>query len=131
MGDRNKNLFNKQVFVNNLKYYIQQKGITQKELADALNMTQGAVTDWMKFRNYPRMDKIQLLAEYFGIEKSDLVEDRNVKSKYYLNKEIKGIEKKLSESPEAVELFLAIEELSSEQRAIVMSIIKNFKGEGN
>ena len=127
MDEKNENLFNNQVFVNNLKYYIEQKGVTQKDVAEALRMSQGAVTDWMKFRSYPRMDKLQMLAEYFGIEKSDLVEARDVKNKYYLNKKIKEVEKKLGESPEAVELFLAIEELSPEDRAAVKILINSLR----
>lgn len=117
------NLFNNQVFVNNLKYYVEQKGVTQKDVAEALGMSQGAVTDWMKLRSYPRMDKLQMLAEYFGIEKSDLVEAHDVKNKYYLNKKIKEVEKKLGESPEAVELFLAIEKLSLEDKVTVKTLI--------
>lgn len=130
MSAKNENLFNKQVFVNNLKHYIEQKGVTQKELAEALDMSKGAVTDWMKFRAYPRMDKLQQLAEYFGVEKSDLVESRDVKNKYYLNKKIKGVEKMLGESPKAVELFLAIEELSDEDKEIVMAFIDRLRRSG-
>jgi transcriptional regulator with XRE-family HTH domain len=130
MENKNENQYNKKVFVNNLKHYIQEKGVTQRGVAEALGMSQGAFSDWMQLRTYPRMDKIQKLAEYFGIEKSDLVEDRNVKNKYYLNKEIKGIEKNLGDSPEAVELFLAIEKLSDANRAIVKALVDSLNKEG-
>jgi transcriptional regulator with XRE-family HTH domain len=130
MSATNENLFNNKVFVTNLKHYIQEKGVTQKGVAEAIGVSQGAFCDWMKLRAYPRMDKLQKLAEYFGIEKSDLVEDRSVKSKYYLNKEIKGIEKKLGESPEAVELFLAIEKLSDEDKAIVKALVDSLRKKG-
>ena len=33
-------------------------------------------SDWVHARTYPRIDKIELMANYFGIEKSDLVEER-------------------------------------------------------
>jgi transcriptional regulator with XRE-family HTH domain len=130
MDRENENKYNKQVFANNLKYYLQEKGVTQKELAETLGMSQGAVTDWVKLRNYPRMDAVQKLAEFFGIEKSDLVEDRSVKSKYYLHKEIKRLETVMVNSPESVDLYLAIEQLSDANKAIVKALVESLsKGE--
>lgn len=130
MNCKDENIYNKQVFANNLKYYIQEKGVTQKEVAEALEMSQGALSDWMKLRTYPRMDKVQRLAEFFGIEKSDLVEDRSVKSKYYLHKEIKRLETVMVDSPESVELYLAIERLSDANKAIVKALVDSLlKGE--
>lgn len=131
MSENNENLFNNQVFVNNLKYYMKEKGVTQKEIAEILGMSQGAISDWMGLRSYPRMDKLQKLSEFFEIEKSDLVEDKSVKSKYFLYKEVSALEKKLRESPEAVELFIAIEELSSEDREMVKAFIDRLRRSEN
>lgn len=33
--------------------------------------------DWFKGKKYPRIDKIELMANYFGILKSDLIEEKN------------------------------------------------------
>lgn len=130
MNCKNENNYNNQVFASNLKHYIEEKGVTQKDIADALGISQGSITDWMKLRTYPRMDRVQQLAEYFGIEKSDLVEDRNFKSKYYLHKEIKRIEGQMIDSPESVELYLAIERLSDANKAIVKALVDSLlKGE--
>lgn len=131
MSENNENLFNNQVFVNNLKYYMKEKGVTQKEIAEILGMSQGAISDWMNWRSYPRMDKLQKLAEFFEVEKSDLVEDKSVKSKYFLYKKVNALEKKLRESPEAVELFIAIEELSSEDREMVKAFIDRLRRSEN
>lgn len=38
-------------------------------------------SDWINAKTYPRIDKIELMANYFGIEKSDLVEDKKVRTK--------------------------------------------------
>lgn len=120
----------RQVFADNLKHYIQEKGVTQKEVAEALNMSQGAFSDWMSLRRYPRMDAVQKLAEFFGIEKSDLVEDKSVKNKYYVGKELKKLEEKMKNSPDSIELHLAIEKLSDSNKAIVKALIDSLlKGE--
>ena len=71
-------LGNQEIFSRNLKRYLDNSGKTQKEVAAAIYVSTGTFCDWMKGRAYPRMDKVQLLAEYFGIQKADLVEDVNV-----------------------------------------------------
>ena len=52
-------------------------------------------TDWVKGNSYPRIDKIELMANYFGISKADLVEDHNDMQQsempYYLNDETRQI----------------------------------------
>lgn len=68
-------LGNKEVFTRNLHRYVAKSGENQKEIAKAIGVSAGTFCDWMKGRAYPRMDKVQLLADYFGIKKSDLVED--------------------------------------------------------
>ena len=32
--------------------------------------------DWVKGKKYPRIDKIEMLANFFGILKSDLIEEK-------------------------------------------------------
>lgn len=71
-------LGNKEIFSRNLIRYLEISGKTQKEVAQAIGVSTGTFCDWTKGRLYPRMNKLQKLAEYFGIKKSDLVEDVNV-----------------------------------------------------
>ena len=71
-------LGNQEIFSRNLKRYLENSGKTQKEVAAAIFVSTGTFCDWIKGRAYPRMDKVQSLADYFGINKSDLVEDVNV-----------------------------------------------------
>lgn len=70
-------LGNKEIFSRNLRRYIEKSGRTQKEIAEEVGVGQSTFTDWVKGRIYPRMDKVEKLANYFGIQKSDLVEDVN------------------------------------------------------
>ena len=71
-------LGNKEVFSRNLNRYLRLSGKTQKEVAVAVDISAGTFCDWTKGRAYPRMDKVQKLAEYFGIRISDLVENKNI-----------------------------------------------------
>jgi len=65
---------NKEVFASNLKLYMKMKNKTQIDIADQLDVSQSTVSDWINGNKYPRIDKLQLLADYFGILKSDLSE---------------------------------------------------------
>lgn len=65
----------KTTFSKNLKYYMEQKGISQKELAEIVGVSAPAFNDWVMAKKYPRIDKIELLANYFGCPMSELIED--------------------------------------------------------
>lgn len=67
---------NKNTFATNLKRYMALHEKSRKDLADALGISYYTVTDWVKGKKYPRMDKVEMLANYFGILKSDLIEEK-------------------------------------------------------
>ena len=66
---------NKEIFSKNLSYYLALSGKEQKEVAEAIEVATSTFNDWVKGKNYPRIDKIEKLASYFGIKKSDLIEE--------------------------------------------------------
>lgn len=113
------------IFANNLKHYLEKSERTQKELAQIIKVSQGTVCDWLKGRTYPRMDKVEAMSEYFGIEKSDLIEERNVGNKYYMKKKVAEIAQELHSDPGAVDLWIAIRKLSDTDREIVKSLINS------
>lgn len=88
----NTDLGNQEIFSRNLKRYLENSGKTQKEVAAAIYVSTGTFCDWMKGRAYPRMDKVQSLADYFGINKSDLVEEVNIAKESISNKEQKVLD---------------------------------------
>lgn len=67
-------LGNKEVMAKNIQYYMDKKGIDRRKLSNDLNISYTTLTDWIKAKTYPRIDKIELLANYFSISKADLVE---------------------------------------------------------
>lgn len=71
------NLGNKEVFIRNFNRYLEKSGKKKIDVSRAIGVSTGLLSDWTKGRSYPRMDKIQKLADFFGIQKSDLVEDNN------------------------------------------------------
>ena len=70
-------LGNKEVMSNNLKYYMNKKGVDRNQLCSDLDLKYMTVSDWINAKTYPRIDKIESLANYFGINKSDLIEEKS------------------------------------------------------
>ena len=75
------NEWSKEVFSKNLQFYMDRSGKTQKELAEIMGVTAPTFHEWVKGKKYPRIDKVQKLADYFGILKSDLIEDKTTEEK--------------------------------------------------
>lgn len=98
------NLGNKEVLAKNLAYYVNRSGREQKEVAEAIGVAPSSFNEWMKAKKYPRIDKIEMLANYFGILKSDLIEEHG-------EKEISPSEPSLTEGEKMMlELFRRIPE---------------------
>ena len=104
------NSINLDVFTRNFKRHWALSGKRQVEVANAVGVSTGTITDWKKGRSYPRMDKIQLLAEFFGIQKSDLVDDVNVPKETVSN-----------EDQEVLDWF---HKVPKEKREFVLSMIR-------
>lgn len=70
------NIGNKQTMAKNLRFYIEKSGKDRKELAQIWGFPYSTLTEWVNGRKYPRIDRIEIMADYFGILKSDLIEER-------------------------------------------------------
>ena len=65
----------KRIFSKNLRRLLEESGKTQKELAEAIGESQQVVNTWAIGRSIPRMGRVQKLADFFGVEKSVLVDE--------------------------------------------------------
>jgi transcriptional regulator with XRE-family HTH domain len=79
-GEKMSNIGNKEIFARNLSYYVMMSGRDQKEIAEVVGVAPSTFNEWVKGKKYPRIDKIEMLANYFRILKSDLIEDNAKKS---------------------------------------------------
>ena len=98
----------KVIFATNLKRYLQLTGKTQKEVAAAIGVGTGNFGDWIHCRSYPRPEKIQALADYFGIKTADLVEAPSEDEEDQADQEV-------------LDLF---HQVSKEKREFVLSMIR-------
>jgi transcriptional regulator with XRE-family HTH domain len=128
INQQDSNLGNKEVFAENFNYYLKRTGERKVDIARALNVSACAVSDWTKLRSYPRMDKVQMLAEHWGIEMSDLVEKHTFENKNYARKEAHKLSAELISDKDTLELYALIKKLSPSHKdmvkTLVMSLLK-------
>ena len=63
------------IFINNLKAIMKERRVSRRQLAEGLKVPYTTLTDWCTGRIFPRVEKINLIADYFNIKKSDLIEE--------------------------------------------------------
>ena len=69
-------LGNKAVMSRNLRRLMAERRISAKELSRRLDFPYTTLLSWLKGDNYPRIDKIEAMAEFFGVLKSELIEEQ-------------------------------------------------------
>ena len=76
----------------NIKYYRELHHLTQKELAEAIGVSDKAVSTWENDKKIPRMGVIQKMADFFNIQKTNIIEDSpNLVTNKVLNSSINTI----------------------------------------
>ena len=71
------NIGNKEVFSKNLRFYMNQRGKSRRDICIDLGFVYTTFCDWINGHKYPRIDKIEMLANYFHVKKSDLIESKD------------------------------------------------------
>lgn len=112
----------KAIFTKNLNRLLAESGKTQKEVADAIGVMPQTFNTWTQGIAIPRMGKVQLLADYFGVKKSDLLEDRTTNPEYYLNPETAEIAQEIYEGKELRALFDVVRDISPEDMKTIYSV---------
>lgn len=74
------NLGNKEIMARNIQHYLDINGKDRNDLCRDLGFKYTTVSNWLQGVKYPRIDKIEIMARYFGVSKADLVEDRSTPS---------------------------------------------------
>lgn len=98
----------RRIFAENLKGIMKEKGIEQKTLAQVIGVSDAAVSFWLNGQKYPSPGKVQKIADFLGVRKSQLI-DKNPPVSF------------------KVELILSkLERLTAAQLAIVENLIDEF-----
>ena len=122
----------KQIFANNLKKLMELSGKNQMDLMNDLDLSSSTVSSLCTGQKFPRMGKIQMLADYFGVLKSDLIESKNQPPEtYYLNDDAREMAQFMFENPEYKVLFDASRKVRKEDIDFVKQMIDKVSGGDN
>lgn len=73
----------KKIFSKNLNYYMNLRGKEQTDIINDLSINKSAISSWCLGTRLPRMNKVELLANYLGISVSDLLEGSCEDNNYF------------------------------------------------
>ena len=116
----------KATFSKNLKRYLDINGKQPVDLVNDLGLPFSTVSNWLNAQKMPRMGKVELLAQYFGIEKSDLLEEKSEES-YYINPETARIAQEVFDDPDLRLLFDAARDVKPENIRLAAEMLRRFK----
>ncbi len=102
------------IFSKNLNYYMALNDKSQTDLVNDLGFNKSAVSTWCNGTRLPRMDKVEILAKYFNINRSDLIEEKKSETGYYFNKETAKAAQEIFENKELRMLFDATRDADPE-----------------
>lgn len=122
------NIGNKEIFSKNLKRYIEKSGKDRRELSEIWGFPYSTVTEWINGRKYPRIDRIEIMADYFGILKSDLIEEKTEEHRkmQQKNSTLTDITIRMRMDKEFQSLIEGINQLNPVQLASVKQIVDAF-----
>ena len=104
------NLGNKNIIAENIKFYMELNGESRKYLSELFKVPYTTICDWINAKTYPRIDKIELMARHWGIDKADLVEPPKEKKNKFV---IPVLGRVVAGYPiEAIENIIDYEEIS-------------------
>lgn len=106
------NFGNKQTMANNIQYYMKMYNKNRNDMCEALNIKYSTFSDWINAKKYPRIDKIEMMANFFNITKADLVEEPTQKKTKFLIPVLGYVRAGIP--IEAVEEILDYEEISED-----------------
>lgn len=69
------NLGNKEIMAKNIRRLMEQHNKDRNDICKDLGFKYTTFNDWYNGKTYPRIDKIEMMANYFSVSKADLVEE--------------------------------------------------------
>lgn len=105
---------------------LEQKGVRVIDVARATGISNSMFTDWKKGRYTPKTDKLEKIADYFGVSVDYLVTGRETETDYYLNDDARDLAQFLFQNPEYKVLFDATRKVKREDLQVVKEIIDRF-----
>lgn len=104
-------------------------GCTAYQVSKATGIAQSTLSDWKSGKSVPKADKLQKIADFFGVPVEYLMtgEEKKDGPKYYLNDETAAIAQDIFENKELRLLFDAARDAEPEDLETVHSMLLALK----
>ena len=113
-----------QTFSKALNYYLSLRGKTQQDLINDLQYSSSTVSQWCTGKNIPRMDRIEAVAAYLKVDKTDLLGDPSIFSPDKFTTDPTLISKLLDSKPALYDLFKLSISLSEKDLGLLKCVAK-------
>lgn len=118
----------KLLFSSNLSRLIEERNLKQAEIAEYIGVSPQTFNTWVKGIAFPRMGKVQKIADFFNVPKSYLIEEHpDNEPTYYIKPEAAEAAKELYERDELRVLFDAARDVSAEDIRYVATLLEKLK----
>ena len=119
------------VISKNLKRLAYESGKTQVEIANDLKMNKSTLSCWMNGIRTPKMSSIDKLCRYFGVNRSDIMDEYVEQPKeypvYYTDPETAQLAQEVFDNPDLRMLFSAARDAKPEDIKLAADMLKRFK----
>lgn len=107
------------------------KGFKDSDIVKATGITKSTFSDWKSGRSKPKNDKLQRIADFFGVSVDYLMtgEEKENELPYYINDDAKEMAQFMFENPEYKVLFDASRKISKADIETVKAIMDRFRSE--
>ena len=114
------------IFSERLRELRQNKGLSQSQLADALDISKSAISMYELGKREPDLEILETIADYFNVDINYLL-GKESSSMYYLDPEAAEIAQQVQSRPELKVLFDASRSVSADDLKFVVDMVDRLK----
>lgn len=107
---------------------LKERHIRNADVSKATGISPSTLSDWKNGKFVPKADKIQKIADYFGVPVSYFYGEEE-KPQYYLDDETAKMAQELHDNPNLRAMFKASRKLKPEDIKTFTKLIEGYKGD--
>ncbi len=110
----------------------QRKGVSVYQVVRATGVPASTMSDWKNGRSVPKVEKLKLIADYFGVTLDYLVTGKETEHEpYYKDEESRELADFLFQNPQYKTLFSAVRDIPPEDLKMVQDLLERLKPKDN
>lgn len=121
----------RKIFSKNLRFLMAKTNKSRNEVSEDIGVSYFTFSDWCNGKKYPRVEKIELLAKYFGVTVSELVSEQKNDTKPKVReqndkKEVLDIILRLHNDSDFLQAVEKLSELNETQLVSIKQLLETF-----